>query len=541
MLTAADTTIKATFEAVLTDPNAATAAVSLLDRLEEEVARLAGLNTAAYALERKVAAETFEIPLKMLDDMVKKQRQQDDNSGAQGTAITFDDPQPWHEVVDGGTLLTDIAHFIKRYCVLNPGGYTAAALWLLHTYSLDAFTHSPFLTAQSPEKGCGKSTLLAVLSALAYRALPASNISPAAVFRVIEAHQPTLIIDELDTIFSKEGNGEELRGLLNAGHARALAYVIRVVGDTFEPRKFSVWGAKALAGIGTLPDTLQSRSIVLRLEKKLPEQKIQRLHLDRVQDEINTLKARALRFVTDNAEAIAAYEDVLADLDNRDADNWRPFLALASVAGGGWVDQCRSAALMLTGTARTYAALTLPQQLLVDIKGLFDTWRWERVQTADLLRKLSDLEERPWGTYRGKGLTADSLAFLLKQYGIKSSQFRFGETINRGFSRSDFEAAFTRYIGGVTPPKEESVGKSDFQPATLLQTNESAPSRGFQAATFNNNVAGQNPLNTLENKECSNVAGQNSKIASLSPLFPLADDAAGEGYQPKVIYEDTVE
>ncbi len=66
---------------------------------------------------------------------------------------------------------------------------------------------------------------------------------------------------------------------------------------------------------------LQSRSIVLRLEKKLPEQKIQRLHLDRVQDEINTLKARALCFVTDNAEAIAAYEDVLADLDNRDADN----------------------------------------------------------------------------------------------------------------------------------------------------------------------------------------------------------------------------
>ena len=35
---------------------------------------------------------------------------------------------------------------------------------------------------------------------------------------------------------------EELRGLLNCGHTRDSAYVVRVVGEDFRPIRFNVWG-----------------------------------------------------------------------------------------------------------------------------------------------------------------------------------------------------------------------------------------------------------------------------------------------------------
>ena len=57
-----------------------------------------------------------------------------------------------------------------------------------------------------------------------------------------ESVQITLV-DEADTFLR---NSDELRGVLNAGHTRASAVVIRTVGDEHEPRTFSVWCPKAM-------------------------------------------------------------------------------------------------------------------------------------------------------------------------------------------------------------------------------------------------------------------------------------------------------
>jgi hypothetical protein len=50
------------------------------------------------------------------------------------------------------------------------------------------------------------------------RSALASNISPAAIFRYVEASHPTLLIDEAETFVT--GN-EEVRGILNSGLPRA--------------------------------------------------------------------------------------------------------------------------------------------------------------------------------------------------------------------------------------------------------------------------------------------------------------------------------
>ena len=71
----------------------------------------------------------------------------------------------------------------------------------------------------------------------------------------------------------------------------------------YTPTAFNVWGAKALAGIGHLSDTLMDRAIILELRRKLMDEKIERLrHAEPYL--FKTLTAKLARFVQDYAEKI---------------------------------------------------------------------------------------------------------------------------------------------------------------------------------------------------------------------------------------------
>jgi putative DNA primase/helicase len=71
-----------------------------------------------------------------------------------------------------------------------------------------AVLHLPRLFIKAPEKGCGKTTLLDVIGRLVSRPLIASNISAAALFRTIEACNPTILLDEADSFLR---HNEDLR------------------------------------------------------------------------------------------------------------------------------------------------------------------------------------------------------------------------------------------------------------------------------------------------------------------------------------------
>jgi putative DNA primase/helicase len=105
--------------------------------------------------------------------------------------------------VDGARLLEDLATVFRRHLVLPAGGAEAMALWTLHSHALDATSISPILCFSSPEKRCGKSTALDVLEQVVPRPIPSVNISPAALYRSIQAWEPTLLIDEFDARLEK--------------------------------------------------------------------------------------------------------------------------------------------------------------------------------------------------------------------------------------------------------------------------------------------------------------------------------------------------
>ena len=138
---------------------------------------------------------------------------------------------------------------------------------------------SPILAILSPEKRCGKTTLLELLASFVLRPLPTANMTPATVFRGIESYRPTLLVDEADTFIR---NSDELRGVLNSGHRRGMAFVLRTVGDDYAVKTFSTWCPKAMAAIGRLPETLQDRSIVISLRRRAAHETVEGFRFDRI-------------------------------------------------------------------------------------------------------------------------------------------------------------------------------------------------------------------------------------------------------------------
>ena len=258
--------------------------------IDLEISRLARLVTLDYEHQRKEAAERLDIRASTLDRLVLAERAKSSDGGKQGRALSLPDPEPWPHSVNGADLLRELAANIRQHVVMREEAADTAGLWVVHTYLVDCFGTSPRLAITSPERGCGKTTALDVLSRLVSRPLPTTNASASAIFRVVELHRPTLLIDEADTFLPEN---EELRGILNSGHRRG-GFVIRTVGEEFEPRRFATYAPCAVALIGKLPPTLADRSVAIELRRRRSDEQIEPFRFDRT-DHLDQLARKVAR------------------------------------------------------------------------------------------------------------------------------------------------------------------------------------------------------------------------------------------------------
>jgi putative DNA primase/helicase len=189
--------------------------------------------------------------------------------------------------------------------ILPEHGSTIVALWTMHTHCLDIFNVTPRLQISAPDSECGKSTLLYVLYTFVFRPQNAVAVTPPLLFRLMEEFRPTLLLDEADTQLI---HNEPLRAVLDIGHHRT-GEVCRLVGDDHEPRAFRSYGAIAYAMIGELSGklrTLDSRSIKIRLKRKLATEVVEDFDIARSPAELVPIARRLIRWINDNREAIAS-------------------------------------------------------------------------------------------------------------------------------------------------------------------------------------------------------------------------------------------
>jgi uncharacterized protein DUF3631 len=374
------------------------------------------------------------------------------DEGRQGQALVLREPEPWAEGVDGDVLLDELTAIYRRFLVLPSGAAEAITLWTAHTYCIGAAENSPRLCVTSPTKRCGKTTLFRILEALVARPLSAANITAAALFRAVEMAHPTLVIDEADSFLK---DNEELRGILNSGHSRSGAWVVRVTGEDHEPRRFSTWAAAAIALIGRLPATLEDRSIVIEMRRKAKDERVERVHRRELEALASLLRRRLVRWAKDWVDdgTLALWDpDIPESLDDRAADGWRPLLAIADAAGFAWPARAREVAVRLSA-GRVEADDSVGTMLLADLRTILDRDRVDAIGTEKLIECLTLMEDRPWSDYRrGRPITPRQVATLLGSFKIKSRNLRTGSgRVLKGYQRSDAEDSFERYLTTIHP------------------------------------------------------------------------------------------
>lgn len=446
----------------------------------QAVVNLAAMPAADYDRTRAEAARSLGIQLKTLDGMVKAARSTD-RSGPQRP---FVEHEPADLPADPSALFDEITVTILRYVVLDLEQAHAATLWVAHTHLVEAASVSPLAIINAPERACAKTLFQTLLGRMCCRALPAANASLSALFRAVEQWQPTLLIDEADTFFRENA---ELHGMVNAGYQRG-GYVLRseATGDTFEPRMFSVYSAKSIAGIALerhLPDSTMSRGIVFNMRRKLPHESVERFR--NADDSLFArLGSQLARFAQDHAKQIQQCQPVLPDaLNDRAQDNWEPLLAIAACAGPVWLERATAAALKFSASGESL--MSTANELLADIKEVFDGEKVKSVRTVDLLEKLTADADKGWATYnRGKPMTPRQLAKQLAAYGIKPKTVRQGKKDTpKGYEVAQFEDAFRRYLTSPPPEPSDIADETPEVAATAQQFFDLTPACGVVADT----------------------------------------------------------
>jgi Protein of unknown function (DUF3631) len=411
--------------------------------------------------------------------------------------VVIADVEPWSEAVDDTATLDAFVRRLRQYVVVARRQADAAALWALHTHTGTAFDIAPNLWLRSAERRSGKTRFVSILQRVVRRPVGASGINADALLRLIELHAPTVLLDELDTLFKGDRElAEAVRGILNSGFDRAGAVFIKNVPTSdggWEPRAFSTYGPKVLSGIGELPATVADRSIVVDMVRKRRDQRVSRLRA-RDGGEFHEIARKMARWAADNITALSdADPAVPEELNDRAADAWMPLLAIADAIGGDWPRRARAAAIELSGEEPSTQSLS--EQLLADIFDAFAERNVDRLSSDELVAYLVGLEGRPWAEF-GKAsrlLTKPKIARLLNR--SKSSQIdpaRRRQNAERVLSPS-----LRRRLRALPSPLAN---------ATPPQANDSAAFSDFQSATSGNAVALQNRENASVSAGCGGVA-----------------------------------
>ena len=407
-------------------------------QIDTVLADLANLDLITYDQKREAIAKEHKIRVSTLDAEVQKRRPRD--LVGDGDTDAFENVEPWGQPVEGAELLRKLVETVERFCILPEHAAPLMASWIIHAWAHDVADISPVLAFTSPEKRCGKSTAMAVVHALTPRAEIAANLSSAVMFRLIAKHKPTLLIDEADTFLEAR---EEMRGMINGGHNKQLAFVWRCEGDDFEPKKFDVWSPKAVAMIGDLPDTLEDRALVIQLKRKESGEAVERMRASRV-DELLPLRRMLARWVADNEISLAnADPDVPEQLNDRAQDNARCLCAIADVAGGNWPKTIRTALIGMAAMRAGEERKSKGVMLLTDIGDILELWKGGRIKSTDLVAELVSIEDGPWEVWRGgEPITSRMVASLLKPYGVRPER----DAGSRFYVVDDLRTAVARYV-----------------------------------------------------------------------------------------------
>jgi hypothetical protein len=278
---------------------------------------------------------------------------------------------------------------------------------------------------------------------------------------------------------------------------------------------FPAYAAVALAGLGDLPDTVMTRSVVIRMRRRAPSE-----HVEPYRERIHGPQGDALcAQLAEWADSVSdkltgAFPTLPAGVTDRPADVWEPLLAIADAAGGDWPQRARAACIALVREAQSVDSGSLGIRLLADLRNRVFAILDEDgkptgehhgcLATETVLATLHEIEDAPWGAVgkQRKPLDARGLAHRLKPHGITSTNVRpHGGNQAKGYEYKALVDVFSRYLPAApaespSPPSHRPPEDPQRRSSHLVGgTDEEAPTRpGTDTAVpANGNVPSHTP------------------------------------------------
>jgi hypothetical protein len=362
--------------------------------------------------------------------------------------------------------LDRIDHFIRRFLILpNESDYTIVSLWIAHTYFTHKIKTTPRLAIISPEYGCGKSRVLEVLESLTFKGEKLDHHTRSYLMRTVDlireefSRSPTLLIDEIDSVFRKNSEeGEATRAFANTGY-RATGFYGITEGDSKKtPTKFKTFAPMALAGKGeVLPESVMTRAVIIRLQRRMGNEYIEDFLTDLVAFEAEELSEELLNWSDYRAQDISTLNPELPVRD-RDREVWLPLFIVAHLADEAWI---KRAEIALANIQEAKSDNTLPREreLLSDLWKIFQRQDKDKIRSAAIILALIEMPDSEWDIYNfGKPINERALAKKLRTYGIKPAQIRFENGQGaKGYYRSEVESAVKRYLEPSMPVISETT------------------------------------------------------------------------------------
>jgi hypothetical protein len=340
-----------------------------------------------------------------------------------------------------------VAQFLADYIFLPEIFILALTAWVMAAWLMDVWDRFPHLCISSPEKRCGKSLLLELLSLILPNPKPTTNISPAALYRVIAKERPTLLMDEAQFLARRGSEASEVVcEILNAGISKA-ARVTRCGGKNWDKiEEFNVYSPKVFALIGPPNGVLADRCLVVELRRKTKNEPVKRYRSREVESIGQSLSAELGVWAEKNRERI---DKTYAKLEPFPIDNDRMadlLIPLQAVLEGEPLEVLRLFAEGIDERDREMEMQTPGVRLLLACREIFGESGLPFVPTHLLIECLvKHRQEEPWSRWhRGQPIGNEALAKLLRPFEIKPARNR--EQSCRGYHRADFVEAWARYL-----------------------------------------------------------------------------------------------
>jgi hypothetical protein len=248
---------------------------------------------------------------------------------------------------------------------------------------------------------------------------------------------------------------------LNAGY-KCGQTIPRCTGPNHEVINFDPFCAVALAGIGELPDTIMSRSVIIKMRRRAPTERVESFRARKHSVEGHALRQRLATWADDVGSVTGnAWPELPAGVEDRNHEIWEPLIAVADSAGGDWPDVARTAcsALVSASEDRSYSLGVI---LLRDLKTVFDRSGQQKLSTDYLIDMLTSThsgldDDAPWADLHGTGLDPRKLARLLKPYDVKSKKIRMNDVTLQGYTSESLHDAWQRWLPPTGPENVEQT------------------------------------------------------------------------------------